>query len=65
MPWPTFAPGVAGGVVGTAAGDTKKRIFAALRRWHPDKWQAKSGTMAAVGTRVFQVLQEEKESLFR
>lgn len=83
IPWPRFVGGLATATaigpaviatpsrIGCSPGDAKKRIFAALRRWHPDKWQIVlerilPADLEAVKCRIKQITEEvlsEKQRL--
>eukprot|EP01065_Artemidia_motanka_P020439 TRINITY_DN24471_c0_g1_i1.p1 TRINITY_DN24471_c0_g1~~TRINITY_DN24471_c0_g1_i1.p1 ORF type:complete len:361 (+),score=113.18 TRINITY_DN24471_c0_g1_i1:57-1139(+) len=38
VPWPSSLSSVSGVDAADSAGAKKKKLFAALRRWHPDRW---------------------------
>lgn len=40
IPWPNTPGGALGASASCSQADKKKKLFAALRRWHPDKWQS-------------------------
>ncbi|CAE8586122.1 unnamed protein product [Polarella glacialis] len=38
IPWPTSLPSISGVIPGDGSAEHKKKLRAALMRWHPDKW---------------------------
>merc|ERR1712232_1345604 len=63
IPWPNLPGGSVSGTAGMAGAEGKKRLFMALRRWHPDKWQSvlervPAGDLDAVKRRVKEVTEQ-------
>lgn len=60
IPWPLGLPTVSGAVAGDTGADRKRKLRAALLRWHPDKWasilgRVKEADQALVAERVQEV----------
>lgn len=60
IPWPLGLPTVSGITGGDASGDRKRKLRAALLRWHPDKWapilnRVRDAEKASVTERVMEV----------